>query len=93
MLQLLQRNQEAFLRLREAVINQETAVVEQRRMTALQSKPILPTSAPEDGGMVMYPDEYKETGGFAGADPKKRRGVGSLSRALLYSGHLLTLFL
>ncbi|KAJ9286669.1 transcriptional regulator family: GATA type zinc finger [Paecilomyces variotii] len=69
LLQLQRRNQDALIRIRTAVLNQEHALAEQRQRQAFK------TDSPYDddhGG--MYHDEFKGAGGFAGADPKKRRG-------------------
>ena len=58
------------MRIRAAVINQEHAFAEQ--MAARKAfKPALH----EDEHMAMYQEEFKGTGGFAGAESKKRRGV------------------
>lgn len=62
MLQLQRRSSDALARLRSAVLNQEHAIAEQ------QNQPR------ENGG--VYREEPK-TGGFAGGDTKKRRGVSS----------------
>lgn len=69
MLHMQRRNQDALVRIRTAVVNQEQALAEQ-----LAQRKAFKT---EDDHMAMYPDDYKGTGGFAGADPKKRRGVSS----------------
>lgn len=74
MLQLLKGNQEALLRLRTAVIRQENALAEQQRLAQSNA---MKSNGPDDGQMVVYKDEYKGMGGFAGPDPKKRRGVGA----------------
>lgn len=75
MLHLQRRNQEALLRLRAAVVNQEHALAEQRMA---QTKVLKPTG-PDDGHMMVYQEEYKgSSGGFAGPESKKRRGVGYL---------------
>ncbi|KAJ5793530.1 Zinc finger NHR/GATA-type [Penicillium paradoxum] len=66
MLHMQRRNQDALIRIRSAVVNQEQALAEQMA----QRKAF----KPEDEHMAMYQEEYKGTGGFAGADPKKRRG-------------------
>lgn len=71
MLHLQRRNQEALLRLRAAVVNQEHALAEQRMA---QTKVLKPTG-PDDGHMMVYQEEYKgSSGGFAGPESKKRRG-------------------
>ncbi|CAG8193418.1 unnamed protein product [Penicillium salamii] len=66
MLHMQRRNQDALVRIRTAVVNQEQALAEQ-----MAQRKAFKT---EDDHMAMYPDDYKGTGGFAGADPKKRRG-------------------
>ena len=62
------RNQDALIRIRTAVVNQEQALAEQ----LAQRKAYKPG---EDEHMAMYQEEFKGAGGFAGADSKKRRGV------------------
>jgi hypothetical protein len=62
------RNQDALIRIRTAVVNQEQALAEQQMAQRKAFKT-------EDEHMAMYQEEFKGTGGFAGADPKKRRGV------------------
>ncbi|KAJ5135091.1 Zinc finger NHR/GATA-type [Penicillium bovifimosum] len=66
MLHMQRRNQDALIRIRTAVVNQEQALAEQ-----MAQRKAFKT---EDEHMAMYQEEYKGTGGFAGADPKKRRG-------------------
>ncbi|KAJ5328129.1 Zinc finger NHR/GATA-type [Penicillium brevicompactum] len=66
MLHMQRRNQDALVRIRTAVVNQEQALAEQ-----MAQRKAFKT---EDDHMAMYPEDYKGTGGFAGADPKKRRG-------------------
>ncbi|KAJ5692687.1 Zinc finger NHR/GATA-type [Penicillium macrosclerotiorum] len=66
MLHLQRRNQDALIRIRTAVVNQEQALAEQMA----QRKAF----KPEDEHMALYQEEFKGTGGFAGADSKKRRG-------------------
>lgn len=63
------RNQDALVRIRTAVVNQEQALAEQ-----MAQRKAFKT---EDDHMSMYQEDYKGTGGFAGADSKKRRGVSS----------------
>jgi hypothetical protein len=65
------RNQDALIRIRTAVVNQEQALAEQ----LAQRKAYKPG---EDEHMAMYQEEFKGAGGFAGADSKKRRGVSAL---------------
>lgn len=68
MLHLQRRNQDALIRIRTAVVNQEQALAEQMA----QRKAYKPG---EDEHMAMYQEEFKGAGGFAGGDSKKRRGV------------------
>lgn len=64
------RNQDALVRIRTAVVNQEQVMAEQlAQRKAYKSG--------EDEHMAMYQEEFKGTGGFAGAESKKRRGVSS----------------
>ena len=73
MLHLQRRHQEALLRLRAAVVNQEHALAEQRMAQTKVLKP----GGPDETHMMMYQGEYKGgSGGFAGPESKKRRGVG-----------------
>lgn len=69
MLHMQRRNQDALIQIRTAVVNQEQALAEQ-----MAQRKAFKT---EDDHMAMYQEEFKGTGGFAGADPKKRRGVSS----------------
>jgi hypothetical protein len=71
MLNMHRRNYEAFMRLRTAVMNQEFAMQEEMA----QRKAFKPSGVRNDDHMAMYQEEYKGSGGFAGPDPKKRRGV------------------
>lgn len=71
MINLQRQNQEALIRIRTAVINQEHAMAEQMA----QRKAFKSNGIHEEEAMAMYQDEYKGSGGFAGADAKKRRGV------------------
>ncbi|KAF3390643.1 GATA zinc finger domain-containing protein 10 [Penicillium rolfsii] len=66
-LHLQRRNQDALIRIRTAVVNQEQALAEQMA----QRKAFKPG---EDEHMSMYQEEFKGAGGFAGPDSKKRRG-------------------
>lgn len=70
-LQLQQRNHEALLKIRTAVVNQEHALAEQRA----QRQPYKTDNLGDDDHMGVYQEEFKGGGGFAGADAKKRRGV------------------
>ncbi|KAJ5106029.1 Zinc finger NHR/GATA-type [Penicillium alfredii] len=67
MLHIQRRNQDALVRIRTAVVNQEQALAEQMAQRSA-FKP------GDDDHMAMYQDGFKGAGGFAGADPKKRRG-------------------
>lgn len=62
------RNQDALVRIRTAVVNQEQAMAEQMAQRKAYK-------SGEDEHMAMYQEEFKGTGGFAGAESKKRRGV------------------
>ncbi|PYI06030.1 sexual development transcription factor NsdD [Aspergillus sclerotiicarbonarius CBS 121057] len=70
MLSLQRRNQDALMRIRTAVLNQEHALAEQMA----QRKAFKAGGVHDDVHMAMYQEEYKGSGGFAGADSKKRRG-------------------
>ncbi|KAL2861163.1 GATA-type sexual development transcription factor NsdD [Aspergillus lucknowensis] len=70
MLNIQRRNQDALMRLRSAVLNQEHALAEQMA----QRKAFKPGGVHEDDRMAMYQEEFKGSGGFAGSDSKKRRG-------------------
>ncbi|KAJ5626218.1 Zinc finger NHR/GATA-type [Penicillium lagena] len=70
MLHMQRRNQDALIRIRTAVVNQEQALAEQMA----QRKAFKPGGVDADEHMAMYQEEFKGAGGFAGADPKKRRG-------------------
>lgn len=67
------RNQDALIRIRTAVVNQEQALAE--RMA--QRKAFKPAGV-DDEHMTMYQEEFKGAGGFAGAESKKRRGVSQI---------------
>lgn len=75
MLNMQRRNEEALLRIRAAVLNQEHAFAEQMA----QRKAFKPGGLHEDDHMAMYQEEFKGSGGFAGAESKKRRGVSPAS--------------
>ncbi|KAJ5234039.1 Zinc finger NHR/GATA-type [Penicillium citrinum] len=66
MLHMQRRNQDALIRIRTAVVNQEQALAEQMAQRKAYK--------PEDEHMALYQEDFKGTGGFAGADAKKRRG-------------------
>lgn len=82
MINLQRRNQDALMRLRTAVLNQEHALAEQMA----QRKAFSAGGVHDSDHMAMYQEEFKGSGGFAGPDTKKRRGVSST----LYFAHLLT---
>lgn len=73
MLNVQRRNQDALLRIRTAVLNQEHAMAEQMA----QRKAFKTGGVHDDDHMAVYHEDFKGSGGFAGADSKKRRGVGS----------------
>jgi hypothetical protein len=60
----------AFARIREVIINQQHALAEQRA----QSQAFKAENHFDEEGHG-YQDDFKGSGGFAGADAKKRRGV------------------
>ena len=69
------RGQDALFKIRTAVLNQEHALAEQRAQ-----RQAMRTEHPYDEDHIgMYQEEFKGGGGFAGADAKKRRGVGAVS--------------
>ncbi|KAF9893180.1 hypothetical protein FE257_012595 [Aspergillus nanangensis] len=70
MLGIHRRSQEALIRLRTAVMNQEFAYQEQMA----QRKAFKAGGVRDDDHMAMYQEEFKGSGGFAGPDSKKRRG-------------------
>ncbi|EAW09932.1 GATA-type sexual development transcription factor NsdD [Aspergillus clavatus NRRL 1] len=70
MINLQRRNQDALMRIRTAVLNQEHAMAEQ-----MAQRKAFGAGGVHDGDhMAMYQEEYKGNGGFAGPDTKKRRG-------------------
>lgn len=71
MINVQRQNQEALLRIRNAVLTQEHAMAEQMA----QRKAYKASGVDEE--MAMYQEEFKGSGGFAGAEAKKRRGVRS----------------
>lgn len=73
LLQLQQRNHEALMRIRNAVLSQEQAMAEQR---AQRRERIAPGY--DDGHVGHYQDGFKSPTGLTGGDAKKRRGVGFL---------------
>lgn len=68
MINAQRQNQEALLRIRNAVLTQEHAMAEQMA----QRKAYKASGVDEE--MAMYQEEFKGSGGFAGAEAKKRRG-------------------
>ncbi|EPS27088.1 hypothetical protein PDE_02029 [Penicillium oxalicum 114-2] len=66
-LHLQRRNQDALIRIRTAIVNQEQAMAEQMAQRKAYK-------SGDDDHMAMYQDDYKGSGGFAGGDAKKRRG-------------------
>lgn len=70
MINVQRQNQEALMRIRTAVLNQEHAMAEQ-----MAQRKAFKSNGIHDDEMAMYQDEFKGSGGFAGADAKKRRGV------------------
>ncbi|OJJ36518.1 hypothetical protein ASPWEDRAFT_49993 [Aspergillus wentii DTO 134E9] len=70
MLNVQRRNQDALLRIRTAVLNQEHAMAEQMA----QRKAFKTGGVHDDDHMAVYQEDFKGSGGFAGADSKKRRG-------------------
>ncbi|KKA24360.1 Sexual development transcription factor NsdD [Rasamsonia emersonii CBS 393.64] len=79
LLQLQQRSQEALLRIRAAVLNQEHALAEQRAQRQVYKS----DNGYEEEHVPMYQEDFKGGGGFAGADAKKRRGVSPFHDGLL----------
>ncbi|GLA22301.1 transcriptional regulator family: GATA type zinc finger [Aspergillus niger] len=71
MLNIQRRNQDALIRIRTAILNQEHAMAEQ-----MAQRKAFKTGGVHDDvhHMAMYQEEYKGSGGFAGPDSKKRRG-------------------
>ncbi|KMU75874.1 NsdD [Coccidioides immitis RMSCC 3703] len=70
LLQLQRRNLEALGRIRNAVLDQEHAIAQQReRMRMMQSE-----RGYNHDRSTGYREEFKGSGGFAGGDAKKRRG-------------------
>lgn len=72
MLHMQRRNQDALIRIRTAVVNQEQALAEQQMAQRKAFKP------GEEGHLALYQEELKGADGFVGADSKKRRGVSYL---------------
>lgn len=72
------RNQDALIRTRTAVVNQEQVLAEQ----IAQRKTFKPGGVDADEHMAMYQEEFKGAGGFAGPDAKKRRGVSPLKKGI-----------
>ncbi|EED19407.1 GATA-type sexual development transcription factor NsdD [Talaromyces stipitatus ATCC 10500] len=70
LIQQQQRNHEALLRIRNAVVSQEHALAEQR----IQQRHGKVENGYDDEHSGLYPDGFKSPGGFNGGDAKKRRG-------------------
>ena len=70
MMNMQRRNQDALMRIRTAALNQEHALAEQ-----MAQRKAYKMGGPDDDHMAIYQDEYKGSGGFAGPESKKRRGV------------------
>ncbi|CRG86161.1 GATA zinc finger domain-containing protein 9 [Talaromyces islandicus] len=69
LLQVQQRNHEALMRIRNAVLSQEQALAEQRAQRRERIDPVY-----EDGHVGLYQDGFKSPTGLTGGDAKKRRG-------------------
>lgn len=79
-MQVQRRNADAFARIRSAIMTQEHALAEQRqRQQQQQQQQQQQRHHYKDNGYAdeagMFQEEFKGSGGFAGADSKKRRGV------------------
>jgi hypothetical protein len=61
---------ESLTRIREVVVNQQAALVEQAQDPRYKAM-----NGYDHEGPNSYHDDAKGGGGFAGSDPKKRRGV------------------
>ncbi|RHZ62904.1 hypothetical protein CDV55_101405 [Aspergillus turcosus] len=70
MINLQRRNQDALMRIRNSVLNQEHALAEQMA----QRKAFNAGGVHDNDHMAMYQEDFKGNGGFAGPDTKKRRG-------------------
>ena len=68
---------DSMTRIRD-IINQQHALAEQRSRDEANKEP---SEYGEDG--ITGQDKSEGGGGFAGADPKKRRGVCALSNRIL----------
>jgi hypothetical protein len=73
LIQQQQRNHEALLRIRSAVVSQEHALAEQR----VQQRHPKVENGYDDDHVGLYQDGFKSPSGFTGGDAKKRRGVSS----------------
>lgn len=87
LLHLQRRNVESLTRIRDAV-SQEHALAEQRSQRQLFKT----EHGYDDDHAGMYQEEFKGGGGFAGADAKKRRGVGFLALLSQFPFHLVWTF-
>ena len=65
---------DSMVRIREVIISQQQALAEQRN----QDQNYKGSSEIDDDG-ISYQDKLDGSGGFAGSDPKKRRGVSRSS--------------
>jgi len=61
---------ESLERIREVIVNQQAALVEQAQDPRYKAM-----NGYDHEGSNSYHDDAKGGGGFAGSDPKKRRGV------------------
>ena len=62
---------DSFARIRDVIYKQQQALVEQRNYDERNYKPPI-SEADDDASYAM--DKLEGSGGFAGSDPKKRRG-------------------
>ena len=65
---------EAMNRIRDVVVTQQHAMAEQRSRDEAKKA----SQAEFSDDINGYPDKSDGSGGFAGADPKKRRGVSGI---------------
>lgn len=73
MIQHQTRVLDSMANIRDVIIKQKQALAEQRKDDLRQSMKQPPPSEPEEDHS-SYMDKIEGGGGFAGADPKKRRG-------------------
>jgi hypothetical protein len=76
MLKFQERVLMSITRIRDVVIAQQNAMAEQRSRDEVKAK----QEYPEDSSSTA--DKAERGGGFAGADPKKRRGVCNVPHGL-----------